>query len=236
MFAKAARIIAVSRTMERTLRGLGASDETIRYNPCGIDCETFGGASPAGAPPVFLAVGRLTPKKAPHLTIQAFAQVLRDHPDATLRMIGDGEVQDECKTLVQSLGIGDKVTFLGAQPHQVVWDEMKRARCFVQHSVVAPSGDSEGTPVAILEAGASGLPVVSTRHAGIPDVVIENTTGFLVDEGDVDAMAEHMRQMAANPELAGRIGEAARKHVAANFSMEKHIHRLNSILEEAIAC
>src|SRR5438132_3366189 len=111
---------------------------------------------------------------------------------------------------------------------------MRRARCFVQHSIVAPSGDSEGTPVSILEAGATGLPVVSTRHAGIPDVVIEGETGFLVDEGDVHGMAEYMLRMIKEPELAGRMGAVAQKHIQENFSRARSLNRLWSIIESCI--
>jgi len=112
---------------------------------------------------------------------------------------------------------------------------MQKARCFVQHSVVASSGDSEGTPVGILEAGASGLPVVSTRHGGIPDVVIEGETGFLVAENDVDGMAQRMVQMATSPDLAGMLGHRARKHIQDSFSSERSLGRLWSIIESAIA-
>ena len=96
-------------------------------------------------------------------------------------------------------------------------------------------GDSEGTPVAILEAGAAGLPVVATRHAGIKDVVIERETGFLVDEGDIGTMADHMIQLAQSPSFAGTMGQQARKHIAGNFSLEKGIGRLWTVLENAIA-
>jgi glycosyltransferase involved in cell wall biosynthesis len=132
------------------------------------------------------------------------------------------------------LGIEKSVTFLGAQPHQVVMSEMQLGRCFVQHSVVASDGDSEGTPVAILEAGASGLPVISTHHAGIPDVVVQGETGLLVEEYDVDAMASEMLRIAVDPELAGCLGRMARKHVQENFSMERRIGRLWSIIQRSI--
>ena len=85
----------------------------------------------------------------------------------------DGPLMSECRRLAQVLGIEQSVTFLGAQAPAVVREEMRSVRCFVQHSVEAASGDCEGTPVAIIEAGATGLPVVATRHGGIPDVVIE---------------------------------------------------------------
>ncbi|MCU1266082.1 MAG: hypothetical protein JWM21_2400 [Acidobacteria bacterium] len=234
MFEQAAAIIAVSHAMREKLVTLGAPREKIHYNPCGVDCEKFGGADPDNAPPVFIAVGSFREKKAPHLTITAFSQVHRAYPSARLRMIGEGALLSECRKLASDLGVSDAITFLGVQNHLVVEEEMRKARCFVQHSVVAASGDSEGTPVAVLEAGATGLPVVSTKHGGIPDVVIEGQTGFLVDECDVEGMAERMLRLARDPALAGTMGRNARTHIATNFSMDLSLGRLWSIIDSAI--
>ena len=112
---------------------------------------------------------------------------------------------------------------------------MQQARAFVQHSVTTSYGDSEGTPVAILEASASGLPIVSTEHGGIVDAVLHNETGFLVPECDVDGMAHFMLQLALNPNLAQKLGQAARQHMQSNFSMERTIQLLWQILSTAMA-
>ena len=111
---------------------------------------------------------------------------------------------------------------------------MRRARCFVQHSIEAPSGDSEGTPVAIIEASATGLPIVSTRHAGIPDVVDEGVTGFLADEGDVATMAGQLERLLADPGLAGDLGAAARRRIQTHFAMDDRLARLWRIIESSI--
>jgi glycosyltransferase involved in cell wall biosynthesis len=235
LFREAGAIVAVSQAMRQRLISLGAQSEKVHCNPCGVDCGAFTSASPSTAGPVFLAVGRFVEKKAPQLTILAFARVHRRRPDARLRMIGDGPLLDACRDLARGLGVASSVTFLEAQPANVIQEEMRSARGFVQHSVEAPSGDSEGMPVAILEAGASGLPVVATRHAGIPDAVIEGTTGFLVDEHDVDGMAERMLRLIEEPALAARLGQAARDHVRAHFSMERSLGRLWAIIERCIA-
>ena len=235
MFGIASAIIAVSRAMQRKLIELGAPEEKVHYNPCGVDCDQFRGADPGAAPPLFIAVGRFTEKKAPQITISAFAKVLNACPNARLRMIGEGPLLEQCKVLAKNLGISNAIAFLGTQDHSVVEREMQNARCFVQHSVVAPSGDCEGTPVSILEAGATGLPVVSTRHAGIPDVVLEGQTGFLVDEGDSSGMAERMIQLAEQPELARILGSAAREHITRNFSKQHRIRNLWNIIESCIA-
>jgi colanic acid/amylovoran biosynthesis glycosyltransferase len=234
LFHGAAAIIAVSRAMQQRLRGLGAPPGKLHLNPYGVDCGRFGGAAPAEAAPVFLGVGRLVPKKAPHLTLRAFAEVHRHHPEARLRLIGDGPLRDDCRRLARDLGIVAAVAFLGARPHAAVAEEMRRARAFVLHSVVAPSGDREGTPVSILEAGASGLPVVATRHEGIPDVVVEGETGLLVDERDIEAMARHMLRLAREPALAGAMGRAARQHIETNFALDVRIGHLWSILQSTM--
>jgi glycosyltransferase involved in cell wall biosynthesis len=234
LFRDAAAVVAVSRAMRDRLVGLGAAPERTHWIPCGVDPAAFSGADPASAPPVFLAVGRFTAKKAPQLTLRAFAEVAQQCPEARLRMVGFGPLLSGCRELAQALAVGDAVTFLGAQPPEVVRAEMRASRCFVQHSVVAPDGDSEGTPVSVMEAGASGLPAVSTRHGGIPDVVVEGETGLLVEESDVAGMAERMLRLAREPGLAAALGAAARRRVAAGFSLDGSLARLWGVLAAAI--
>ena len=121
---------------------------------------------------------------------------------------------------------------LGAQPHSIVQREMASARAFVQHSVRAADGDCEGTPVAIIEACATGLPVVATRHAGIPDVVLEGETGLLVEERDVDGMVTAWLHLARDAELAGTLGCAGRARVAEHYELKTSIQRLGQLLGE----
>ena len=232
LFQQAAAVIVVSRPMQRKLISLGAPPEKVyRSFSSGADCRQFVGGDPANTLASFIAVGRFTQKKAPDATLRAFAKVRRLYPEAVLRMIGGGPLLADCRRLANDLGIEDGVTFLGPQPPPVVREELRRARCFVQHSVEAPSGDTEGTPISIIEAGATGLPVIATRHAGIPDVVIEGETGFLVDEHDVEGMARHMLQIARDPELAGRLGRAARLRVERHFTLERSIAELWRIIQ-----
>jgi glycosyltransferase involved in cell wall biosynthesis len=148
-------------------------------------------------------------------------------------MIGDGPLLGPCKNLACALQIADFVEFLGAQPPDVVAREMKRARAFVQHSVAGSDGNSEGTPVSILEAMATGLPVISTNHAGIPDVVIDGHSGLLVDECDVEGMAKNMLAVARSPELAAMLGRNGSARVRQRYTMEQSISRLARILDAA---
>lgn len=234
MFQQAAGIIAVSNAMKDRLIQLGAPVERVYLNPYGVDPDRFQGAQPELSGRKFVAVGRFVEKKAPYLTIMAFSKVLEEVPDAHLSMIGDGQLLGVCKDLANALGIQDSVTFHGSQSHGRVAEEMQSARAFIQHSIEASDGDCEGTPNSILEAGATGLPVVSTRHAGISDVVIEGETGLLVDEKDVNGMAKHMIALATDPNLAGRLGRNACQHISSHHSMNVSITRLATILQNCL--
>lgn len=234
LFAGAEAIIAVSRDMVDQLERLGAPRKKLHYNPNGVDMSQVRDARPAEAPPRFLAVGRFVEKKGPHLTLWAFSKVIQSIPEARLVMVGDGYLLEPCKHLAQLLGVAHAVDFRGPLPHTAVLAAMEGARGFVQHSITSADGDSEGTPNAIKEAGASGLPVISTRHAGIPDVIIDEQTGYLVDPLDVDRMAERMIRLAREPLLAARLGRAAREQIRLEFSIETCIDRLWQIIEAAI--
>ena len=111
---------------------------------------------------------------------------------------------------------------------------MRKASVFMQHSVIASSGDREGTPVAVLEAGAAGIPVVATRHEGIADVVVHGETGILVDEGDTDAMGAAVAELLLDPSHAQRLGRAARQRVEERYSIELTTERLWTILKAAL--
>jgi glycosyltransferase involved in cell wall biosynthesis len=235
LFEAAPAIIVVSTDMARQLEGLGAPREKIRVIPCGVDPDRFGGADPFNAPPTFLAVGRFVAKKGPQLTLHAFSQVLERRPDARLVMIGEGGLKSPCMHLARAMGIDGSVDFGGARPHSEVVRRMRSARAFVQHSVRPENGDSEGTPVAVMEAGAAGLPVVASAHAGIADVVQHGETGFLVEETDTRAMAEYMIALADDPALATRLGQKASERIRAEYSFDVSIARLWKVIHDAIS-
>jgi glycosyltransferase involved in cell wall biosynthesis len=199
-----------------------------------VEIDKFHRADVLSSPLRVLSVGRFVEKKAPYLTILAFAKVLQRLPEARLVMVGGGLLHDVCSKLIKAMHIEHAVELKGILNHEKVAALMQRSRVFVQHSLMPASGDAEGTPVAILEAGAAGLPVVSTKHAGISEVVINAKTGFLVDEGDVDNMAESIYRLLANPELAREMSRNAREHIAVSFNMDQSIERLRILLESCV--
>jgi glycosyltransferase involved in cell wall biosynthesis len=233
LFVDAAAVVAVSRQMRHALIALGCPEEKVVYNPYGIDLEAFAPGRPERRPPRFLAVGRFVEKKAPQLVLRAFALVAADCPEARLVMIGDGPLLERCGELASELGVSSSVDFTGALPPAHVARHMAGARCFVQHSVTPPSGDMEGTPLAVLEAMASALPVVASRHGGIPDVVVDGVTGFLVAERDIRGTAVAMRRLAEDPGLAARLGGAGRSRAEESHSVGMRVRLLDEVLQRA---
>ncbi len=226
MFKKAAGIIAVSVSMKNALVHLGADPGRVLVSPCGVDPRVFCGGTPEYSPPHFIAVGRLVEKKAPHLTIRAFGEVSREIDDATLTIVGDGPLMRSCRQLIRAMRLQHSIRLVGSRSSIEVRKFMRNSRAFVQHSVVANNGDSEGTPVSVVEAQMTGLPVVATQHAGIADVVVSGETGYLVTEGDFASMGTYMLELARNPKLAATMGRAARLRAEKNFTLEKHLTSL----------
>lgn len=231
LIAIAAGLICKSRPMARTLQALGASPKHILISASGANAQLFHGGDPGRTAPVCLAVGRFVAKKGPLHTIRAFAL----QPHGTLWMVGEGPLLSEAKALVDRLGLADRVRFLGIRSQSDVADLMRRVRLFVQHSLVAADGDSEGNPVAVMEAQLSGLPVVATRHAGIPEVVLDGETGLLVDEGDVEGMGAAIARLLQDPEQCKQLGSAGHKRVAAAFTLKHHLEDLSQFLEQVHA-
>lgn len=233
LFAYAIHIIAVSNEMRNSLINLGANADKIQVIPCGVDTEKFQ-LSATEKEKLFLAVGRFVYKKGPLHTIRAFHEVWKKYPDTRMVMAGAHTgLYTACKKLTAALDMEGVITFPGVLPHSEVSKLMTKTFAFVQHSLTAPNGDKEGTPVGILEAAASGLPVVSTLHGGIPEAVIHGKTGFLVAEGDVTAMAQSMIALLENESIATSMHTEARKHITANYEQKKQIMKLYALAREA---
>ena len=229
VFKYSSFVVVVSKVMYQKLMQLGCPEEKLVLNTYGpspdfealnCSCETQN----------ILAVGRFVNKKAPNYTILAFKEVLNEFPEARLLMAGEGDLLSACKDLAKQLQIQQNVSFLGVIDHDEFRKQIITARAFIQHSITAENGDMEGTPVAILEASLAGLPVISTFHAGIPDVIIHQETGLLVDEHDVNGMAKHLREILRDKSFAKQLGEAGKRNISENFSMKKHIGTINDLI------
>jgi len=217
--AEADGVITVSELSRARLIDLGLQKTRIHVIPCGVDVPDLPRRSEGHSTLRCLAVGRMTAKKAPCTTLDAFRHARELVPGLELDFVGAGELMSTVAESITAEGLADCVTLHGSLPNDRVHALMADADIFLQHSVLDPAtGDEEGLPVAILEAMAHGLPVVSTLHAGIPEAVSDGSTGYLVPEGDGAAMAERIVALARDPERARAMGSAGWMRARERFS------------------
>jgi colanic acid/amylovoran biosynthesis glycosyltransferase len=237
LFTIAETVVCVSSDMKRQLMGLGCPESKIEIIPSGANTMMFQYSDHSSNSPTFLAAGRFCDTKNPHLTILAFSKVLRTIPDARLLMAGgDENLLCACINLCKALKMENQVIFKGVQTYKEMVDLMKSSLAFVQHSATTILDEKEGTPNSIMEACSSGLIVIATRHAGIADVIINQETGLLSDEFDLDAMADNMIRIAQDRQLAKKLGENAATRVYEYFTMKQCLDKLTAVILNAIEC
>ncbi|MBI5154288.1 glycosyltransferase family 4 protein [Candidatus Poribacteria bacterium] len=230
--SSATGVVTMSEHSKGLLVELGLEANRIHVVPYGVDVPGSP-CTPARAGRLrCIAVGRMVPKKSPLDLLRSFRKAHEAlGGDLELDIVGDGPLLDDAKSFVREAGLVANVRLHGGQPSPFVQNLLRSANVFLQHSRVDPgSGDTEGLPVAIIEAMALGLPVVSTRHAGIPEEVAEGESGFLVDEGDWAGMAEAIVRLGEDESLRRRIGLAAHARALERFSWRRERDTLLEVL------
>ncbi len=224
-------IITINQISRSRLLKLGIEDKKVHVIPCGVDVPSNPITRKNGKVIRCLAIGRMVSKKAPILTLDAFRRAAEFYPMLELDFIGDGELLSAAEQFIQAFGLSAKVRLRGEQPHEAIKQYLNASDIFIQHSRVDPAtGDEEGLPVAILEAMAYCLPVVSTQHAGIPEAVVDGVTGYLVKEGDVAAMSEKIAALAADYKKRCNMGEEGWMRAKEFFSWEIEKENLLNLL------
>jgi len=221
LFEKGDLFLPISELWHRRLIELGCPAERIAVHRMGIDLERFRfGACDIGTPLELVSVTRLTHKKGLEYSIRAVAALCAEGRNVHYRIAGDGPLRPELEALIQELGVAGKVELLGAIDQDAAAALLASADVLLAPSVTAPNGDMEGIPVALMEAMATGLPVVTTRHSGIPELVTHNVSGYLAAEHDVDGLADGIRTICDNPAIASEWAEAARRTVQERHDIE----------------
>ncbi|PLS02412.1 glycosyltransferase [Neobacillus cucumis] len=202
----------------------GCPSEKIRVLYGGIDLSRYHYRPPSlGDSQNILSVGRLVEKKGHHILMQAFQKIKDKFPHATLTIIGRGELQESLTSLSEKLNLGDSFRLLNHLPKEKVREHMASADLFCAASIVSSAGDVEGIPNTLKEAMATGVPVISTNHAGIPELVTHHQEGFLVQENNVDELAEALEFMLTHRELWEEYSIAARQKVEKNFDATQQL-------------
>ena len=230
-YQQAAGIITMNQISRKRLIDLGIHESKIHVIPYGVDTPNEPLKRKENEVIRCLAVGRMVGKKAPILLLESFRQATKEYPNLHLDYVGAGDLLPAVQQFIDAFELKDKVILHGQQPNEFVLQLMKKADIFLQHSIVDPdSGDEEGLPVAILEAMGYCLPVVSTRHAGIPESVLEEETGLLTDEGNVKEMAQHIVALGQDFDLRQQMGLAGWQRVKEFFSWEKERKQLLEVM------
>ena len=208
--------LPISERWRNELVSLGCGEHKLAVHRMGIDTSKFSfiPRRPREDGKVhLLTVARLVEKKGVQYGIQAMARLLEKHPQIEYRIVGDGPLRGDLENLIGELSADGNVKLLGWKRQEEVVALMKEADLLLAPSLTGKDGDQEGIPVVLMEALAQGLPVLSTQHSGIPELVQDGESGFLVPERDVDALAEKLEYLVEHSERWPEMGKAGRDHV-----------------------
>jgi colanic acid/amylovoran biosynthesis glycosyltransferase len=233
MLKRVTRFLAASNELRDMLIELGAAEDRVRVWRLGVRIPEL--APPERSGKNVLMVGRFVEKKGFEYGIRAFARATTPHDGAMLHIVGDGPLRATYDAIVAELDISDRVRFLGILSHEDVLRTMEAMDMLIACSVVAKNGDRESGLLVAKEAGARGLPVIGTHHGGIPEIVDDGETGFLVPERDVDALASRLTALFSDPSLATRLGTAARRKMQREYDITARVEELEAHYDEAIA-
>jgi colanic acid/amylovoran biosynthesis glycosyltransferase len=227
------QLIALGCPPEKTVvQRIGVDLDAIRFSPRRLE---------AGDPFRLLIASTFTEKKGVVYGMRAFANLVAEHPAAELTLIGGGStpeaqrIEAEADAIIEQHGLGSKVQKLGYVSRERLWEEARRAHIFLAPSVQAANGDNEGgAPVVITEMLASGMPVVSSHHCDIPEVVTDGESGLLAPERDVDTLTQHLLELATHPKRWPEMGRAGRRHVEQHYNLQLQMANLGDIYSQVL--
>lgn len=244
LFSRGDRFLVEGPAMKRKLVSLGCPPEKITIHHLGIELDKYKPRNeyPRKEKLHMLMVGRFVEKKGFIYGLRAFQKFRENGGEGTLTIIGDSsgtaesdQVKKELMEFVEKHNLDSFVEFPGMIPLEKLQQKYDDYDLFLGPSVGAENGDNEGgAPVTIIEASATGMPVVGSRHCDIPEVVKDGETGLLADEKDVDGLTDHLLKIYRNPDLREEFGETAARHTRENFNAEKQGKTLSRIYEDCL--
>lgn len=231
LFEKGDIFLPISEYWKKELVDMGCPPEKTVVHRMGIEPDKFEYRPHdirMDGPVRLLTVGRLVQKKGHCYAIEAVADLVAAGRDIEYTIAGDGPLRLDLEQLADKHSLRDRVKFLGAVDQEQVRRLYRESDVFILPSITADDGDMEGVPVVLMEAMACGLPVVSTRHSGIDELVADNECGFLVDQGDTAGLVGRLSEIVDRPEVCTNIAKCARQRIEAEFD----VGNLNQLLAE----
>lgn len=232
LFNSADFIFPVSQLWANKIKSMSGHDNNIHVIRMGIAVNRFPfkPRTNLNNPVKLLSIARLTEKKGISVAINACLLLKQQNVDFDYIIIGDGPLRKELESQVANLGLSDKIAFLGAQTQETVTEYLNNSDVFLLPSVTAADGDMEGIPVALMEAMAIGIPVISTFHSGIPELIENRVSGFLVNENDAASIANVVIEIINDPTILFSICHNAKQKIDDEFDQDKSYSKMSNIL------
>lgn len=235
LFEKGERFFSVCKYLADRINVWGCHSEKIRVLYGGVNLNKFTYRPPQQRETQsILSMGRLVEKKGHHILMQAYKKIKDKYPNATLTIIGSGQLEEPLKLLANQLNLGESFRLFSKLPKEQVHEEMAKADLFCAPSLESSDGNIEGIPNVLKEAMATGLPVVSTTHAGIPELVTNHKDGILVEENNVDQLAQALEFMLENRDKWEQYTFAARKKIEQNFDESQQLQQQAAFYDELL--
>jgi len=229
LFRTAEQLTVNSEFLRGRLLALGADPRRVTRYPVGVDLEAFSPRSPPrprGADLRVLSVARLVEEKGIAVALRAVERLLQRFPTLRYDVVGDGPQRTSLERMARGLGVGARVHFVGAQPHDRVRQFHAEADVFLLPSVLGADGSAESQGLALIEAQASGVPVVASAIGGVPESLRDGVTGHLFPAGDSEALAERLTRLLAHSEQRVAMGRAGRAFAEQHFDRRRITDRL----------
>ena len=236
LFEKGDLFLPISNYWKKKLVNLGCASSKIEVHRMGIDLDKFPFVPRKKDSSItkLLTVARLVEKKGLEYSIRAIAKIKNKFPNLEYKIAGDGPLRGKLQELIQKLNLQDTIFLLGPVDQSEVRKLMLDSHIFILPSITTRSGDKEGIPVVLMEAQAMGLPVISTWHSGIPELVRDGKSGFLVPEKNVEALVNRLEYLIQHPEIWPSMGFQGRKMVEENYDLKKLTNRLIHIYKRLL--
>jgi colanic acid/amylovoran biosynthesis glycosyltransferase len=236
LFRNSDRILVLGPYMRDAIAGMGCPADKIYIHHLGVDLKKIRFEQRTRKPtdPVrFLMASSFIEKKGVDICLKALSS-LKDQHSFSVDIIGDGPLKDQLISIIKAGGMEERVTFHGYRPYDYFIDLAYQCDVFLQASRTSATNDKEGTPMSIVDAMATGLPVVSTRHSDIPEIVQDGITGFLADENSVSSFQEAIHIICSRMDELSVFSENSRRHIEDHFNVEKQAGILRTMYLEVI--